>query len=840
VPERARTPFLLALLALVVLVLSLSFREDPSPDVFFHLAAGKRIVTEHRVPRTNEFLAFERDHRFVDHEWLFQAASWVVYGLGGESLLGLVKTAIVLAAFSVLWLALRPAGSASALVALLPAILVAESRFVLRPEVVSLLGTASVVLILERERSGRAGWREVASLFVLQAVWSNIHGFALMGPGVTLAYLLGQAGLAALGPGAAARIGLDATNARPGRFLLLLGAQLAALLVNPSGVDGALYPLLIVFRASKDWGSGGLFMRIVELQSPFSAALSNVFEVVLLKVAIVAAALGFALSLAERRARLEHALAAIFLAGSATSYVRNLPFAAIGLSLPIAHGLAALARRFERRDALRSLALGAVALTALAVARASFADELHENSQYVARAGLGFSDFLRYDDAVSFLERSPPKGNIFNNFGAGHFLIFARDKESPLPYICGNTELYSDAYLVEYHDIVRGEKPFAPIFAARNITDALLDHRVEVSRDLIAAFASDPAWRLVHLDGHCVVYRKVDADTPPAVDVGAFIKSHAFDDTTRDPFVVTRALRKLGVIPELRPIPIEKLHLACLLDTIGRTGEALALAREAREERPDFPAAFYVLGSLEWRTDPRAAEKDGLEFARISSEPARGYTIAGQAALVLGDAKRAAAYFERALAVDPGFQLAQEDLLQAYLREEPPDTVALRRALASPLVTPDLKAFYEGQALNEDGRLADAEACYRKAIGAREGFAQAHWELGRCLFRRHAVAEARDELERVVKTLPRDGGAWYDLGGIQLAAGDRRAGRDSLEIAAQLRPRDPLPFVELGKSWLAEGDRARAEQAARDALARDSKCEKARELLAESQARPDK
>jgi tetratricopeptide (TPR) repeat protein len=642
-----------------------------------------------------------------------------------------------------------------------------------------------------------------------------------MGPGVTFAYLVGALVVKALGA-RAEKVGLDAKDARPGRLALFLGVQLAASFMNPWFHEGALYPVLVVLRAGKDWSSGGLYMRIVELQSPFQAALSGVFEVVVLKAAIAAAVVGYALSLGEKKARLEHLVAAILLVGSAWSYLRNLPFAALGLSLPIAHGCAALGRRLgARREPLRWVALASLACAALITARAALADELHGNSQYVARAGLGFSDFLRYDEACDFLDRSPPAGNLFNNFGAGHFLLFKRDRKSPLPYICGNTELYPGKFLVEYHDIVSAKIPYGPIFAERNITDALLDHRVEVSRELIAAFAQDPAWRLVYADGHCVDYRKVDASTPPAVDLDAFAKSYVFKDTTEDDFPLTRALRKIGILPRREPIPIEKLHVACLLDTLGRRDQALELAKQALAERPDLPAVLYILASLEWRTNPKDAETHALEFAKLAPNDPHGFAVAGQAAQARHDYALAASYFEKALAIDPGFTVAQVNVLASYLAQEPPDLVALKRALARPGIPEDLHAFYEGHAFAIDNRPADAEKSFREACSKHPGFfVPAHWELARCLGRRGAFADERAELEQVVKALPRDGGAWLDLGVARAHAGDRRDGADALEIAATLLPRDARPLVERGLIAVDDGDRATAERCYAEANAR--------------------
>ncbi len=821
----SRKPLLaLAGISLALLVFALCAREDPSPDAFFHLALGRKIVATHSIPRTNELLAFERGHAFVDHEWLFQIGAWLAYALGGAELAGFAKTLVVLAAYLVLFQGLKPAGKTSALVALLPAVLVAHSRFLLRPEVISLLGTAATVTLLERERTAPHR-RNVILLALVQLVWANCHGFALMGPAITLTYVLAQLVLRIAGP-AAERGGLETTGVRPGHFALLLFLQLGVSLVNPFFLEGALYPVLILFRTGQDWQKGGLYLKIVELQSPFSAALSNIFEVVLLKVAIVSALVAFGLSLAERRARLEHALAALLLAGSGSLYLRNVPFAAIGLAFPIAHGVAALGRRLaeKRAELARNVALASVALSSLFLARASFADELHANAKYVARAGLGLSDFVRYDEATAFLDSARPAGNMFNSFGAGHYFIFEREDRAPLPYICGDTELYPGDFLREYHDVLFGEKPFGPILALRGITVALLDYRVEVPRELIVGFQNDPEWRLVHVDGHCVIFMKVGPDTPPAVDLGALARSFPFVDTTRDRFSVTRALRRIGVLPPLEPVPLEKLHVAYLLDTLGRTQDALVLARSARDERPDYAPTYCILAGLEWQTDPAQARKDAELFERKVPSSPYGPFLAGQSALVVGDTKTAASCFERALELDPGFATAQDELLQAYLREK--DFVKLRRAASSPLVAPDLRAFYEGQADKEDEHFADAERRFQEAISIRASFSQAHWEYARLLFRRNAFKEAVAQFEEAARLLPRDADAWLELGLARHKLGDRPGGDDACEFASALEPKNPRALLAIGWAALDAGDRERASRYAKLAEDRRAGCAK--------------
>jgi tetratricopeptide (TPR) repeat protein len=822
----SRKPLLvLAGISLALLVFALCAREDPSPDAFFHLALGRKIVATHAIPHTNEFLAQERGFAFVDHEWLFQVGAWLAYALGGEELAGLARTLVVLGAYFILFQGLKPAGKTSALVALLPAVLVAHSRlYLLRPELISLLGTAATVTLLERERLAPSR-KNVILLALVQLVWANCHGFALMGPGITLAYVLAQFGLGVAGP-AAARVGLETTGVRPGSFALLLLLQLGVSLVNPFFHEGALYPVLILFRAGHDWQAAGLYLKIVELQSPFSAALSSTLEIVLFKGALLAGLVAFGFSVAEKRARLEHAVAALLLAGAASSYIRNLPFAAIGLSLPIAHGVAALGRRFaeKRAELARNGVLASVAVASIFLARAAFAGELHANAKYVSKAGFRLSDFVRYDDATAFLDSARPTGNLFNTFGAGHYFIFERGDREPLPYICGDTELYPGDFLREYNGIIFGDKPYGPLLARRNVTVALLDHRVEVPHELIAAFYADPEWRLVHVDGQCVIFMKAGPGAPPAVDLGALARGYPFEDTTKDPFCLTRALRWIGFLPRLEPAPIEKLHLARLLETLGRREDALRVARSARDDRPDFVPTYFVLASLEWQADPVQARKDAEFFAAKFPYSAYGPFFAGQASLVLGDTKAAAASFERALEIDPAFAAAQEELLQAYLREK--DVVKLRRAVASPLVAADLRAFYTAQADKEDGRLEEAEKRLQEAISIRPGFSQAHWEYARLLFQRNALKEAVAHFEEAARLLPHDPDAWLDLGVARHKAGDRRGGDDACEFASAIDPKDHRGLLEIGYAALDAGDFERADKYAKLAEARRPGCAK--------------
>src|SRR5690606_35703055 len=147
----------------------------------------------------------------------------------------------------------------------------------------------------------------------------------------------------------------------------------------------------------------------------------------------------------------------------------------------------------------------------LLAARAVLADRWHTNASYDARAGLGLGAFPRHDEAVAFLEAHPPAGALFNNFGAAHFLTWARGVREPKPYISGNTDLYPRAHLRRYHELMRGDLPLAPELERLGVSDVLLDHRVEVEDRVLRELLADPRWALVHADRRALVLRRRDA-----------------------------------------------------------------------------------------------------------------------------------------------------------------------------------------------------------------------------------------------------------------------------------------------------------------------------------------
>lgn len=206
-----------------------------NPDLWWHLSAGRWILENGALPRA-DFLSHTRfGVPWVDFEWLLQVVYYLVYKTAGcWGLVGLrvVVLSAVLAAGSAVTALHGWGRRLQALTALwLAAALIPVAD--LRPDNVSLLFFALLVLALEARRLGRLRydrrfWVVAACGF---ALWSNLHLAFLYGLILAGAYAAGDLAEAALpvvyGKGRWGK--LDKTK----DYVGLIGLGAAATLLNP-------------------------------------------------------------------------------------------------------------------------------------------------------------------------------------------------------------------------------------------------------------------------------------------------------------------------------------------------------------------------------------------------------------------------------------------------------------------------------------------------------------------------------------------------------------------------------------------------------------------------------
>ncbi len=179
--------------ALVGLVLVLTFALGSfvarNSDVWLHLAAGKRLLAGQYTPGSDPFSFSAADRPWVNHSWLADAGSYLLYG-GDGVVLCAAKAVVVTLAFGLLIAIRRPQyplwpWAAVACVAALAA----APQFVLRPLVLSILFLSVTMFLVFRMPQKPGTWRFPIAIGVTFWLWANCDPWFFIGP-LTLALLI--------------------------------------------------------------------------------------------------------------------------------------------------------------------------------------------------------------------------------------------------------------------------------------------------------------------------------------------------------------------------------------------------------------------------------------------------------------------------------------------------------------------------------------------------------------------------------------------------------------------------------------------------------------------------
>lgn len=188
-----------ALVAMIVLVALLTFVPVASNDVWLQAKLGELIVENRAIPHTVLFpFTWVRDNPFNAHEWLPSIAFHLLDRAVSHEGLLFVQGALGLALFGLctsLAVRLSKSMGAGLLLAAL-AMVVANFRFHLRPELFALLLMVALLHLLYRYRSS-GNRRALLWSLPIAVLWANTHGSFLLGPGIAAIFAVGE-GLDAL------------------------------------------------------------------------------------------------------------------------------------------------------------------------------------------------------------------------------------------------------------------------------------------------------------------------------------------------------------------------------------------------------------------------------------------------------------------------------------------------------------------------------------------------------------------------------------------------------------------------------------------------------------------
>lgn len=497
----ARNPWLYPLLAAFLLAVLFGTRLLNDADMGFHLKSGQWIVQNHSLPTPDPFTYTRPGQEYLDMEWLYQIFLYLGFKWGGYSLLSLAHTALALFAFYLLWIRLRAAGASYeiALFTLVAGLLASESRFRVRPEVLTWVFLGLDLWILELRRNRR---RDLLFLLpLLQLFWVNTEGLFFIGP-----VLMGISVLSS-------RLGPSGPDPKLLKYSVW---SLVACLDNPYLLKGTLLP----FSFLSTLGSSEIFKYTVqEFQPPwtFPQLPGTPVPSYLLAYKGFSIFLFLLLLATARRRKIHEWLTVLLFFSLSVLAVRNIPLFMIACA-PLA--VAAWGdlpwswvRKFQQ--AFLSKTFMAFALTLFL---AGFSARLATNAHYVSnrlsdRFGLGLDRDSLPVRACGFLSENHLDGKILNDLDDGDWLDWLGPQKT---FMDGRLDVMGRDFFTQY---VQSQAPGGlETLLAQYRPDIVFFNPLLVPQWALA-LRDQPDWRLVYLDSVNAVYlRKGYAPQIPPLD----------------------------------------------------------------------------------------------------------------------------------------------------------------------------------------------------------------------------------------------------------------------------------------------------------------------------------
>ncbi|MBF0386328.1 MAG: tetratricopeptide repeat protein [Candidatus Omnitrophica bacterium] len=612
---------LIALGILFGVILFAATVEVKDLDLWLHLRMGEYIVRYGYVPSFDVLSASFFGQPWVNHEWLFQVVVHLVrQGWGMDGLI-YMQAGLVLVTFLLALLLVYDKDRQLVLIPFLFLVLqIYQTRFTIRPDIFSLFFFICYIVILSSHLHKR--W-SVWALFILQVIWTNMHGYSLWG---IIFVLIGLAAEALK-----RRVPLPyqwnvigrLTDDEFQRLGLIAAALLAAMFFNPMGLEGALYPVRTLIGITGD--SRVFFDSITELQRSLSwNTLFNIDDQWAFKSLIVLSFISFIFN--RRKLDISALMLWLVFLLFSISAVRNMTYFAFAAFLVTGYNLAEV--RFRDVVPLRFRNIKFFFLTGtagaffLALYLVDFGNNLAERGYYDFDKYRQKSEFLGVsqrnfpDKAAQFLIDKKITGNFFNDFNSGAYLV-GRVCPGVMVYIDGRTELRGPVFFKEYQKIWNNgdAQAFEAVVRRYNLTGAFINTSGHfASEKFLKMLAGKPEWKPVYFDYDALVLLK---DVPGNRQ---WIKQYGINLASWKP--VELNLQELG---PARVVPYRYVRRARTLYDMGFVDPAVREAQAALRVLPAYDEAFRILGD--------AASKKGdiikaFEYYRLVCAHAGGDALA--------------------------------------------------------------------------------------------------------------------------------------------------------------------------------------------------------------------
>jgi hypothetical protein len=491
---RRITPGQVLVAAAFVVILCVIVRRGGDPDIFWHLVTGQWMVDHHQIVSHDLFTFTVAGKQWIDPEYTTEIIAYLVFKVGGLTLVSLAFGAVTFIGFLLIWRRVRLENVNMVIAAVVIGIagLAGAAHWGPRPQMITFTFTCLELLWLDRYLRGKS--QAIYWLPLVMIAWANLHGGFLFG--------LVPVGVAAFAEAVhwVRRVDGDLHKRRTRNLILVFVGCVVAAAVNPNGIH--LYGYVI-----QPQFSGVQQSFIAEWQSPnFHVLQERGFELMLLLVPI---------AFIFRRPSLWEVLLTLTVSYLALSAVRHSAlFVAAETPLLIwsfsagweRMAIAGRVRTWTARLGRDMAAGAAVVLVVTVLGTAYFVHGTLSNQARATAANfpVGASDWLAAHPAVGT--------HMFNQYGWGGYLI---DRFYPQTnrrvFSFGEATLLGTTVMQQVADVETGNPDWQQIFAEWNI-----DYVIDVpGAPAVLALEVDPLWTKVYDDGFAVIMVKNSALAAP-------------------------------------------------------------------------------------------------------------------------------------------------------------------------------------------------------------------------------------------------------------------------------------------------------------------------------------
>ncbi|OGM98984.1 MAG: hypothetical protein A2915_03415 [Candidatus Yanofskybacteria bacterium RIFCSPLOWO2_01_FULL_41_34] len=625
-------------------------------DIGRHLKVGEIIWQTKEVPKTNLFSFTEPDFPFINHHWLSEVIFFGIFSYFGFIGLTLVKTALVLIAFLLLFFTIKhlwitdlrsrlSTGFWSLLVSFLLSMFIFIQRTEVRPEIFSFV-ILSFFLFAILKAKYEKNYFFLWFLPILELFWVNLHIYFFIGPFLLLAFLIDR---------------LVSKRSDLIRIVLIGSLTSLATLINPNGIQGALLP----FKVLNEYG-----YNIVENQTlSFLANLRGfLLPVFIFKLSVVLLVISLILTAKKSKQRVFEILTMAFFVYAGFRMLRNLPLYALASFPILAILLADVLQRFNlyklevKPQVKRLSSFFKVLFSALIILLIFFvANNTYYRYMGVSRVS-GFSVPNGLERAVDFVKQNNIKGPMFNNFDIGGYLIWQLYPQEKV-FVDNRPEAYSVEFFSETYKPMQEDKKKWLEFSGKYGINFIFFGYNDVTPwadNFLRNIAKNLDWKIVYINEDAIILLKNNSKNTGVISKFSIIDKNAIDKISANIKNSNKNKADLNLI------------LSRVLFKIDWLEASAYFADEVIKIDPKNPYPYLHKGFIHVSYSDKQNQQLGAENIKMAIDlglkESQYYFILGVVYMNLSRLENAQAFFKEAVRLDKNNTQAK-DFLSKYFNE---------------------------------------------------------------------------------------------------------------------------------------------------------------------------